>query len=415
MKVEVRIPSVGEVEVDALVAGLARAPAAVEPFADAAMSFASELSARLLAHPRARAYPELVSLGYFARRSELSRLRDRFAASIERSVVCVPRGLVFHLPPSNVDTIFVYSWLLSLLAGNRNVVRLPSAPSELIELLCAVLDELLASPEHAALRAGTAMVRYGHDVAVTAALSAACDVRTIWGGDETVNAIRAVPLPPHAKELTFADRYSLSAIAVEPYLALDAEARSSLARRLFNDVFWFDQAACSSPRVLVWCGRQGADRERAMADLRERLEVVVAREGYSPGVGGALAKEIFAHRAVLDGKAVAVSRFGGALTWVTASSFAELDREHCGGGLLFECVADELAELAPYVRRKDQTLAQFGFPEEELRRFVRATAGRGIDRVVPIGDALVFDRYWDGHDLVHALLRHVHVDARRRG
>src|SRR5229473_1854189 len=35
-----------------------------------------------------------------------------------------PRGLVFHVPPANVDTIFVYSWALSALAGNRNVVRI---------------------------------------------------------------------------------------------------------------------------------------------------------------------------------------------------------------------------------------------------------------------------------------------------
>ncbi|MFC6804089.1 acyl-CoA reductase [Deinococcus caeni] len=38
----------------------------------------------------------------------------------------MPRGLVFHVPPANVDTIFIYSWLMSVLAGNRNVIRLSS-------------------------------------------------------------------------------------------------------------------------------------------------------------------------------------------------------------------------------------------------------------------------------------------------
>ena len=34
---------------------------------------------------------------------------------------------------------------------------------------------------------------------------------------------------------------------------------------------------------------------------------------------------------------------------------------------------------------------------------------RGLDRVVPIGEALAFDTVWDGFDLVDDMLRRVRV------
>jgi len=36
--------------------------------------------------------------------------------------------------------------------------------------------------------------------------------------------------------------------------------------------------------------------------------------------------------------------------------------------------------------------------------------GRGIDRIVPLGKALTFNRYWDGYDLLAEMIRHVYVE-----
>ena len=33
------------------------------------------------------------------------------------------RGLVFHLAPANVDVLFAYAWLMSVLAGNRKMMQ----------------------------------------------------------------------------------------------------------------------------------------------------------------------------------------------------------------------------------------------------------------------------------------------------
>ena len=54
-----------------------------------------------------------------------------------------PRGLVFHVPPANVDTIFVYSWALSALAGNPNVVRISSRSAGAADACSTTLNETL--------------------------------------------------------------------------------------------------------------------------------------------------------------------------------------------------------------------------------------------------------------------------------
>jgi hypothetical protein len=35
--------------------------------------------------------------------------------------------------------------------------------------------------------------------------------------------------------------------------------------------------------------------------------------------------------------------------------------------------------------------------------------GRGVDRIVPLGQALTFDYRWDGYNLLQELTRHVYI------
>src|SRR5262245_7901327 len=84
------------------------------------VDFLTRFARILLAPATARRYPELASLGFFLRRAEVTKALA--AINADDRALRFPRGLVFHVPPANVDTIFVYSWALSALAGNRNIV-----------------------------------------------------------------------------------------------------------------------------------------------------------------------------------------------------------------------------------------------------------------------------------------------------
>jgi len=123
------------------------------------------------------------------------------------------RGGALHFAPGIVDTIFLYFALLAILTGNRNVVRISSRPSPQIDLLMEVLNQLFADPAHDAVANQLLIVRYGHDDLITAALSAVCDLRVIWGGDQTVQTIRALPLRPRARDVNFPNRRSLATLS----------------------------------------------------------------------------------------------------------------------------------------------------------------------------------------------------------
>ncbi|UQT49318.1 hypothetical protein M5E87_05355 [Flavonifractor plautii] len=94
-----------------------------------------------------------------------------------------------------MPALFAYTLAIGLLAGNANVVRLSSKRVEGGPLLAA-LRRVLERPEHAAVRARTSLITYGRDDAVTADYCARCDARIVWGGDATVAAVRAMPMPP---------------------------------------------------------------------------------------------------------------------------------------------------------------------------------------------------------------------------
>ena len=76
-----------------------------------------------------------------------------------------------------------------------------------------------------------------------------------------------------------------------------------------------------------------------------------------------------------------------------------------GIGLLLEARLDRLTDSLPWVTRRVQTLAHFGFAPQTLADFAQALNGRGIDRLAPLGQALTFAAIWDGTDLPRALTR----------
>ena len=95
-----------------------------QPFAPARLETLARLSAALLADPMLRQDPATVSVAYWLRKANLARLAEEHAqrAATETDVLRVPVGRVLHLAPSNVDTLFLYSWALAYLCGNASVV-----------------------------------------------------------------------------------------------------------------------------------------------------------------------------------------------------------------------------------------------------------------------------------------------------
>jgi hypothetical protein len=381
--------------------------AQAKPFAPSRLDSLAELSAALLADPVLRQDPASVSAAYWLRRGHLVRLVEEHArrAEAEPDVVRVPVGRVLHLAPSNVDTLFIYSWALAYLCGSANVVRLSQESSGIVEALLRVLNSVAS--ENADLRASNRFVTYGHDDEITSALSAWCAHRVIWGGDEAVAAIRPLPLPSHASERVFGSKYSFAAIEAARYREASEAERARVASGFFNDLFWFDQMACSSPHVVFWIGTPEA-AEPAARQFEVALQAEVSRRRFAPTVPSAVHRRTYAFGLAVSSDVRVVLEHPG-FVGVRLGDSATLEKDVCGGGLFRHVTLGRLSEVLAFVDEGDQTLTHWGFDPEDLRAFAAAAGIRGLDRVVPIGEALAFDVVWDGFYLIDDMLRRVRV------
>jgi hypothetical protein len=381
--------------------------ARAEPFAAARMDTLARLSAALLADPVLRRDPASVSVAYWLRKAHLARLAEEHArrAATEPDVLRVPVGRVLHLAPSNVDTLFIYSWALAYLCGNASVVRLSQESGIVVEALLRVIGSVAAADTE--LRGSNRFVTYGHDDEITAALSAWCAHRVIWGGDAAVSAIRPLPLPPHASERVFGSKYSFAVIDAARFDAAPEEERARVAAGFFNDLFWFDQMACSSPHVVFWIG-PAPDAEAAALDFERALQAEVGRRGFEPPVSSAVHRRTYAFGLAASTDVRVVLEHPG-FVGVHVRDRAALDKGVCGGGLLRHVPVSELSEVLGFVDEGDQTLTHWGIDGAALRDFAAQAGARGLDRVVPIGEALAFDVVWDGYHLVDDMLRRVRV------
>lgn len=371
------------------------------PFAEDVVAFAQSLSKRFV---RMRKSPEIVALGYWLRKANVKQMEEQFKHSL--TALRRARGTVFHIAPSNVDTIFVYSWMLSLFAGNRNIVRVSSKEQEAMQKLLLIIVEELAKPEFQKVAAQTIICTYDHQSDVTKRISERCHVRVIWGGDETIQAIRHVPLAPLATELTFPDRFSLAAFSSTKIMQLNEYALEDVVERFYNDVFWFDQMACSSPRLIFWTGKE-------QVQAKERFWQAFEKKVYDKQYELMAATQVLKYTTALqlatqdEVKSVQVAPHFSRVQLDDVS--LDVRERHCGGGLFYECDVKLLEDAGKYIVDKDQTISYFGFAQHEIVRFVDAIATRGIDRIVPVGQALNFGGVWDGQSFLTSFTREVVV------
>ncbi|MCB2231684.1 acyl-CoA reductase [bacterium] len=383
----------------------------LQPFAEPILSFIDALSGRILKDPSFKHYPEVMAMAFWMRRANIVKLREEFEAK-RADRTWLGRGVVFHIAPANVDTIFIYSWFLSMLVGNINVVRVSSQADEQLDVLLGAINEVVADDAHEDIRTRFMIVQYEHDDEITGHFSSKCHTRVIWGGDETIRRIRAIPIRPSATELVFADKFSFGLIDARSFL--DHDKKDRLLEHFYNDAYWFSQNACSSPRMVVWIGEESIVNE-ARSEFWKILEGLAdtKRLGFAPAVSmNKLIAECSV--AIAAKEPVVIEKHRTSLVnRVLLSSADDINRElQCGGGLFYELRIDDLKELADIVQEKDQTIVSFGTNREALAEFVRTRCPIGVSRIVPFGEALTFSAVWDGYDLLREFCREIDITVR---
>lgn len=377
----------------------------MRPYSELACDFLNDLSAKLMSEREAKQFPDIITFAFWCRRANLAKLKEQFVEPQLR----LGLGYVFHIAPSNIPINFAFSFAFSLLAGNANLVRVPSKAFGQTVIVCQALKELFEEPKYQAIADRTALIRYPQDNAVTAVLSEDCNARIIWGGDETIRNIRQLPIPTRSVEIAFADRYSFCVMESAELLRADERQMQRLANGFYNDTFLMDQNACSAPHLIVWLGA-GEQVVQAKEKFWQALyDVTTTKYDLQPVFAVDKYTDLCRHAIDVEGTKT-FSHHENYIYRVSLKSLPErTDKLRGKAGYFFEYETENFHTVAPIVTNKYQTLTYYGVDKGKLADFVVANSLSGIDRIVPIGNALEISIIWDGYDLVRSLSRIVDV------
>lgn len=386
---------------------------ALPPFSEKVVNFLDEMSKRLLKNPQAKQYPDVITFAFWGRKASLIGMEKKISwlpSAREKGVL--GRGIAFHVAPSNVAMNFAYSFAAALLAGNANIVRLPSKQFPQVECFCSVLKETLEEYKHKEWQPLVCFVRYGHDKEVTDLFSEISDIRVIWGGDATIQEIRRSPLKIRGKEIVFSDRYSIAVIDAEYYLFLPEDQKKHVAQDFYNDTYLMDQNACTSPMLVVWIGKKELV-QRAQKDFWEETLKLVKKK-YELQAVQAVKKLQALYRLAAAVPGTVLNRIEEGQTKINNRVIlAELPklspdsmnyREN--SGFFMEYTTENLEDILPVCTSRCQTVSFLGENlEENIRTLIKEYGPSGVDRIVPMGKTLDFSLIWDGYDLIREMSR----------
>ena len=372
------------------------------PFDDSVVDFLNALSKTLMKSREAKAYPDVITLGFWMRKSSVLALKERFEDE-SSDIIKIGRGVAFHIAPSNVPVNYAYSLLTGLLTGNANVVRVPSKDFPQVSIINRAINEVIE--EYPDMKKYICLVRYGRDQKVNDLFSSLADTRIIWGGDNTIAEIRKSPLGPRAGEIAFADRYSLAVIDSEKYLTVSDKER--LAEEFYNDTYLSDQNACTSPRLVVWMG----EKKKEAKELFWKFEHDLVKKKYQfqPIMGINKLTSSYLVAAAKERTHIEKHEDNYIVRVNVPEVKPELMELKDNSGFFFEFDCDDILEIRDFCNNTHcQTIGFLG--ERNAIMPLLVSGIKGVDRVVPIGKTMDFDFIWDGYNLVERLTRTIKVN-----
>lgn len=365
------------------------------------VTFLDDLSKVLLKSKEIRTYPDLSAFAFWCRKANIEKIRLKYKDLDKR----LGRGICFHIAPSNIPINFAFSYVFSLLAGNANIVRIPSKLYPQVEYLCKIINEVLQNYEEIFKR--TAFIKYSREnLEISKYFSSISDCRMIWGGDATVKNFKSFDTKPNCIDISFSDKYSICIIDGKLILDTNDKGMKKLANDFYNDTYLMDQNACSSPQMIYWINDSKSAREKfwqgvfAVAKDKYKLEDSVVMDKFT---------KLCMNSIDLDNIS-SISNITNLIYNIEFSSINQRMEELRGrSGYFFEYSLNSYDEIFRIVNEKYQTVTHFGIDVEKFTKELINSYVKGISRIVPIGKALEIDIIWDGYDILRELSRNITV------
>jgi hypothetical protein len=326
------------------------------------------------------------------------RALEHFVATEERkSLRLLPKGVVCHWVAGNVPLLGMFSWAVSALLGNRNVIRLSSKQDDFVSPLLALLAHLSEAGRQMAEE--TVLVHFDRDNrGAHTHMSEAADVRIAWGGVEAIEAIRALPRHWDCEDIVLGPRLSLAVI--DPVVATN-----TMVTRLATDVVYFDQLACTSPQ---WIFVKGHPGETAFEAFCSQFAAAFGRQAL------AIPRHTldFAETYQIQLDRTRILLEGGSLRHDlhTQWTLAVLKQPHekvVGANRFVQIIPfDSVDFVCSHIPRNVQTVITL-LSEAVVQEFTEDAAHYGVCRFPRPGEGNHFESPWDGIPLTPRLTRWV--------
>lgn len=374
----------------------------LHPFDKNIVLFLNDLSKALLSQKKAKKFSDIVTFAFWIRKASVENYQKKYDVQEKQGIKYFGRGRVFHVAPSNVPINYAYSLVAGLLTGNINIVRVSSKNFEQVDIVNEAINQVLA--DYPMLLPYITVVRYEHNKKVNDFFSEIADIRVIWGGDHTIREFRKAPISPRAREITFADRYSLAVIDADAYLKKDNKEK--VARDFYNDTYLMDQNACTSPKMVIWYGRES---EKAKKIFWKKLYDIVQREYIIQPVQAVdkLTNMYLAAGAYTCRKSDGIVCDNRLVRIQVENPDVNLMDYRGNSGYFYEYTCEDIRELRKMIDESCQTIGYIG--NKRMFEPLLESGISGIDRIVPVGKTMDFDLVWDGYDLFYQMIRMIKI------
>lgn len=382
----------------------------IKPFDTIVIDFFDMVSKTILSNKSINSLPEIAALGFWLRKANLLKLKEENKHLFESEIYnASPLGKVFHVCPANVDTMFVYSLTVSVLMGNKNLLRVSSrmdAPH--VSMLFDILNNAIQQEKYNLFKEYINIITYPHSNSISVSISENVNARVIWGGDQTIKTFKGFGASPRTKDIVFADRVSMLCIDCKSYIYLQNSELKVVLRNFYNDAYTFDQMGCSSPQTIHFIGSK-KDYDTCIIKFQKEMSEFL-HSHYENDIASLASLKL--NRMVDDAiDNIMISQTGdNYLKLIELNSEIDESILHgCGGGYFYIKHIVSAKELSSLNNPKVQTVCYFGLNNEDLQILIDLSNGEGIDRIVPLGQALNFTYIWDGYNLFDELSKKVFI------
>ena len=326
----------------------------------------------------------------------------------DKKLYAAPKGLVVHWIAGNVPLLGILSLFQSLLAKNKNIVKVPKSFKNVLPIIIKDIAKKDFCINKKTIKGidvvSSILILYidKDDLHSQSILSKYADIRYAWGGKEAIETIVDLARKIECEDLIMGPKTSISILSKD-YLN-DRETMLDISNKIVRDVFAFDQRGCNAPHN-IYVESEDKDSIIQFAELLENRFKSEAIKRNSLDKQPIDTFNILSERvlySITDGKD---ALFGDNYDY---SIFIDAQDNISSTPLFNRSVylkSIKQIEDCPKLFPKGLQSVGVAIPKDKLDSFCILAAKFGALRITNIGSMSIYDSPWDGIFPINRLVK----------